>query len=327
MASRPDEVFYSNLLREIRRGRVTPFLGAGVNLCGRPPGELFSMGKWLPSGTELAHYLAREFNYRPARENDDADLLRVSQWVTVALGSGPLASELHDIFDRDYRPTRVHEVLAQLPDHVRTSGGVEYPLVLTTNYDDGLEQAFDAAGEEYDVLIYVAEGPDQGKFRHIAPNAESVLVEIPNKYDEISLAVRPVIAKIHGAVSRNAPDEKMDSYVISEDNYIDYLTRTDIAELLPAGIASRMMRCHYLFLGYSLRDWNLRAILHRIHREQALRQNSWVVQHHPDPLEEKAWQRRNVETFDVDLVDFMEELGDLLRRQAITDSSEGVVAS
>ena len=36
-----------------------------------------------------------------------------------------------------------------------------------------------------------------------------------------------MILKIHGAVDRDEPKE--DSFVITEDNYIDYLTATDVA--------------------------------------------------------------------------------------------------
>jgi len=69
-------------------------------------------------------------------------------------------------------------------------------------------------------------------------------------------------------------------------------------------VVQRMQRCHYLFLGYSLRDWNLRAILHRIRRARALVNISWAVQRDPDPLEEQAWQSRHVDIFAVDLVEF-----------------------
>lgn len=49
----------------MRLGTVVPFLGAGVNLCGRPAGAGFSPGSYLPSGGELAELLATEFYYPP----------------------------------------------------------------------------------------------------------------------------------------------------------------------------------------------------------------------------------------------------------------------
>jgi len=67
----------------LAKGSVVPFLGAGVNLCDRPPGSPFSPGRFLPSGRELADLLADEFFY-PAE--DVRDLLRVSQYVAVKAG-------------------------------------------------------------------------------------------------------------------------------------------------------------------------------------------------------------------------------------------------
>ena len=46
-----------------------------------------------------------------------------------------------------------------------------------------------------------------------------------------------MILKIHGAVDR--PNARRDSYVITEDHYIDYLTKTDIGQLIPAELLGR----------------------------------------------------------------------------------------
>ena len=55
----------------------------------------------LPSPDEVAAYLAECFDYPPRRERD---LARVSQYVALMKGVGPLYDELHDLFDRDYEP-------------------------------------------------------------------------------------------------------------------------------------------------------------------------------------------------------------------------------
>ena len=117
-----------------------------------------------------------------------------------------------------------------------------------------------------------------------------------------------MILKIHGAVIRGAQIPDDDSYVVTEDDYIEALTRTDIVSILPVSIVRRMQHCHYLFLGYSLRDWNLRAILHRIRRDRTLGNNSWVVSTHSDPFEEKAPESRSVEMYDLDLTEFAQAL-------------------
>ena len=52
----------------------------------------------------------------------------------------------------------------------------------------------------------------------------------------------------------------------------------------------------YLFLGYSLRDWNLRVILNRIWGQQELDVRSWAVQRSGgtrfDEIEQELWSRR-----------------------------------
>jgi hypothetical protein len=57
------------VMRRLREGRVIPFLGAGTNLCGRPKDASWRAGEYLPSGTELAAYLADGYGYRRARRS------------------------------------------------------------------------------------------------------------------------------------------------------------------------------------------------------------------------------------------------------------------
>jgi hypothetical protein len=299
----PTDTHYRIVARAIAEGRLVPLLGAGVNLCGRPGGTGWQLGRNLPTGAELAAYLASVFDFPP---DEVQELLRVSQYATVMTGSGPLYEELHRVLDADYEPTKVHNLLATVPAFLRRRGLVRYQLIVTTNYDDALERAFRAAGEEFDLVCYVAEGRHRGKFHHITPDGDLRLIERPNEYKALSLTERTVILKIHGAVDRLVPER--DSYVITEDHYIDYLTRTDIAQLVPVGLAARLRRSHFLFLGYSLADWNLRVILHRIWGEQELSYSSWSIQLDPKPLEEGFWRRRGVEILHARLEDYIDAL-------------------
>jgi hypothetical protein len=178
---------------------------------------------------------------------------------------------------------------------------------VTTNYDDALERAFAQAGEQVDVVTYIADGGHRGQFTHRAPDAEPVVIERPNEYRALSLELRPVILKVHGAVDRE--DRDRDSYVITEDNYIDYLTRTDISTLVPVTLAAKLRQSHILFLGYGMRDWNLRAIFHRIWQERRRGYASWAIQLGPAPIEQAFWQKRGVEILDVALETYVAELG------------------
>jgi hypothetical protein len=224
-------------------------------------------------------------------------------------GLGPLYEELHGLFNTDYPPTPIHRVFAELPKLLHGKGYPHRPipgyelLIVTTNYDDLMERAFHEADQPFDLLSYEAEGPARGKFWHLPYRGKPRLVEKPNEDSKVSLDKRPVIVKIHGAVDRATSElEKgRDSFVITEDQYIDYLTRTDISTLLPVRVAAELKRSHFLFLGYSLRDWNVRVILHRIWGQQRLDYASWAVQRHTHALDEKLWSKRGVEILDVPL--------------------------
>jgi len=215
---------YRLIAKRLLKGKVVPVLGAGVNLCERPPDAVFEQGRYLPSGRELASVLARDYPLIKTR-----DLAQVAQYIAALAGQGPLYEELHDVFDADYPPTRLHQFLARISRHTRAAGRGGM-LFVTTNYDDSLERAFAEEGEPYELVTYIAEGKDRGRFRHFRADGRVTVIDRPNKYNDLRLDRSSVIAKIHGAVDRHS---NLDSFVITEDHYIDYLTRADVGGALP----------------------------------------------------------------------------------------------
>ena len=297
-------------------GRVVPLLGAGVNLCGRPENWTWQHGDptYLPSGDELAGFLAEYFEFPAERsEASRLDLARVSQYAAVIQGSGPLHEELHQLFDADYPPTGLHSFLAELPSLQRERlGAAKYQLIVTTNYDDALERAFRDAGEPYELIVYEAEGDNRGNFVHVPHDGQGPQrIETPNEYDAIPHSDRTVILKMHGAVDRGDPDR--DSYVITEDHYIEYLARKDVSNLIPVQIAAKLRKSSFLFLGYRMRDWNLRVILHRIWGEQRLSYKSWAIQLEPEPIEQEFWSKRGGEILRMGLDEYVEGLDHAIR--------------
>jgi hypothetical protein len=315
--SEPLELHSRRVMRELLDGRVVPLFGAGANLSGRPAGSSWERGRYLPSATELAGHLAARFDYPDDGLNE---LVRVSEYAYVTTGSGPLYEHLHEVFDADYPSGPLHTFLAELPARLRDAGRpAAYPLVLTTNYDDALERAFKEVGEPFDVVSYMADGEYRGRFVHWAPGAEPVVVERPNEYRGVRPGERAVILKMHGAVDRTSPDAPWDSYVITEDHYIEYLAHTDLANLVPVTLAAKLRRSHFLFLGYGMQDWNLRVILHRIWGAQKLKYKSWAIQLAPSELDREFWELRGVDILDVPLDRYAEALeeafAELLREE------------
>jgi len=303
--------------RKMLKGMVVPLLGAGVNVCGRPDGFSWRWGErqYLPSGTELAAYLAKEFD-APDELSSTNDLLRISQFIdAIDRSEGELYETLHRIFDADYEPGPVHTFLAQLPPLLREQKA-RLQVILTTNYDDALERAFEAVDEPYDLITYIVSSPSEfrGRFMHWPPGEKPRVIESANDYDALDLGERTVILKLHGAVRRRETFEE-DNYVITEDHYIDYLTHTDITNLLPPVVTARLRNSHFLFLGYSMRDWNLRVILRRIWGEQKLEYGSWAIQRDADEMERAVWEKRNVEILKLDLCSYTDQLADAIQER------------
>ncbi len=309
--SDPLDAHYQLVLKAIIDNRLIPFFGAGVNLCGRPHGASWKCNTHLPSGGELSEHLANNFAYS---SSDKWDLTRVSQYIALMVGTAPLYEELHKLLNADYPPTCLHQFYATLPTLLRTKGyGSSNQLIVTTNYDDVMERAFQASGESFDIVSYVADGEQRGKFLHYLPNGDVRLIERPNEYRDVSPTTRPVILKIHGAIDR--ANEERDSYVITEDHYIDFLARADISTLIPVLLAAKLRKSHFLFLGYSLRDWNLRVIFHRIWGEQRLSYKSWAIQLNPTDLDTRFWAKRDVDILNIPLEEYTAALS--MRAQAL----------
>jgi hypothetical protein len=316
--SRPDARHYETVASEMLDGWVTPFLGAGVNLAERAPKTPWKMEQEFPSGVELAAYLASRRGVRYPNDQPK-DLLRVSQYFDAVLGALRLYDTLHGVFALKHAPTKVHRLLADVAAKLEARGSPRQ-LLITTNYDDALERAFVDKGVEYDLVWYEAKkGSARGKFYHRPPGGNATLIERPDEFAAVDFEIRPVILKLHGTTTESRRD---DSYVITEDHYIDYLTEADI----PAVLTERMAETHFLFLGYSLHDWNLRVILNRLWREQQLGLPSWSIQIAIDRVEKRAWEDRGgeVELFAVPLLTYVEKLAKKLDAQSRDGASAAV---
>jgi hypothetical protein len=294
---------YDYVAAALGYGAVVPLLGAGANLCD-PGREGWELGRNLPSGGELSQYLVNRYGYPGG---DTHDLLRVSQYAEAKRGDGTLYDALHVVFTASYGYTVVHEFLASLPRRLAAPGHAgPHQLIVTTNYDDALEQALTSAGEPFDLIWYSAVGRHAGRFMHKPPDGDARPIKRPNEY-RLSVEDRTVILKIHGAVNRG--DRTSDSYVISEDHYIKFLTNTNLNELLPKTLLATLLNSHFLFLGYSLRDWNLRVILHQIWTQREQSRDSWAIQREVDEIDSALWDARNVRLHNVALDAYVEELG------------------
>ncbi len=206
----------------------------------------------------------------------------------------------------DYLPNKLHRFLAALPKLLRARGcEVCGQLIVTTNYDDAVEQAFLDCNEDLDVVSYAGGRNEPAHFVHIKPSGERVEI-VGDDYRDFDLDRRSVLLKIHGAIDRS--DANGDRYVITEDHYIDYMTRENAVGLIPRSLLGPMQRSSFLFLGYALRDWNLRVILRSIWEERTRQIPSWAIQRSPSEIDEKLWRRHDIEILGVPLEEWVDAM-------------------
>jgi DNA-binding SARP family transcriptional activator len=286
---------HDDVARAMLAGRLVIVLGSGISGTG---------DGGLPGFDEVAAHLAESFDCPP---DHDHGLTRVSQYVALMKGIGPLYDELHAIFDRDFSPVPAHTMLVGAIRNAREQGAAGQ-LVLTANFDQALEHALTVAGERFDVVSYIALGRHRGRFLHVPAEGDVCVVELPNAYDDLTPESQTVILKIHGGVDRQ-PTRTWDSFAVSEDDYIDYLAQDELAESVPMRIVAKLRRSHFLFLGYPLRDWHVRVFLHRLWGREKPAYRSWAVEAKPDPVELESWRSRGVDVVDASPEVYLEALG------------------
>ena len=242
---------YGVIWNRWQSGRVVPFLGAGASFVGRPAGAAWNARTpaFLPSGVDLARFLADESEFPSSDAHDRADLAKVSSYYVDIAGRALLRERLRSLLNHPYPSGPLHRLLAEIASP---------QVIVVTNYDTLVEQAFRAADKPYDLVIHPADRNDIANSVLWWPHGGSEPMAVaPNELD-IDLATTTVIYKMHGTVTPET--EAWDNYVITEEDYVDFLSRMTRQHRGARAVLSRF-RSGLLFLGYGLRDWNLRVVL------------------------------------------------------------------
>ncbi|HYX30935.1 MAG TPA: SIR2 family protein [Pyrinomonadaceae bacterium] len=303
---------YGEIVDLLNSGKVVPFLGAGVNFGMRQPGAKWDDKQpgFLPSGAELSRFLAAKSNFPSDDDHDLVDLAKVASYFVETSGRPRLRERLREVFDRDFDPCDIHTYLAEVPAPL---------LVVTTNYDDLTERAFVKSGKPYDLVVHPTDRKDVEAsvlwWPHQADKPETIA---PNKLF-VDLNTTTVIYKMHGTVAR--PTKEWDSYVITEEDYVDFLSRMTGQTAVPAQFMRHFRTRHFLFMGYGLNDWNLRVVLNNLRSvlpsagtndatEDLAGEDlpSWAIQFQPSDLEVELWQARSVKIYDVDINEFVKQM-------------------
>ena len=255
--SRLEDNDWINILKLIKKGKCTPFIGAGA------------CAGILPMGRDIANKWSKEYNY-PLKDSDD--LPRVAQFVAIEqydmLPKEEIIDQFEDVHPPDFSQVdEPHSALASLP----------LSMYITTNYDNFMIQALKQYNKEpaRDFCTWNKYLEDLGK-------SDSSFI---NYMQYSPNTVHPLVYHLHGYT--NIPQ----SMVVTESDYLDFLIYMvkNWQALLPAVVRTALSASALLFVGYSLIDWDFRVLLRGIisSHEASLTYPAMAVQLRPDILNEK----------------------------------------
>ena len=251
-----------------KQGKCILFLGAMAS-APSPKGSPFRYKKTQapPGGAELSRRLAARCEYP---DEDETNLQRVSLYYQFREGGSRqslVQAITEEITGPDIVPSPALKMLAALP----------FSIVITTNYDHLVDIALSRANTR--------DGRPKEPIRRIYdPNRPGPPEPVPLDPTE----EKPILLKLHGDIDNPA------SIVVTEEDYIVFIQRMSVRHLHPIheNIRARMNTWPILFIGYSLKDYNLRLLFRtlRWHVDTANFPLSFSVDPSPDHLIVSIWQ-------------------------------------
>jgi hypothetical protein len=216
---------------------------------------------------ELAQLLAQECHFVDVLGKDEPlDLQRVSLCFEATQGRSVLVQRLKTYLRDNKEPSPALLMLAAMP----------FRIFVTTNYDPLLDRALREIRPPKQAVGFIY-SPDNDK-----PTPDMTEDPTPE---------RPMLFKMHGDFDRE------DSIVATDENYITFIQRMsdkDAVHPLPETLRFRLQKWPTLFVGYSLKDYNLRLLFRtlRWRLDPAKFPRSYSLDPNPDPLILQLWQNR-----------------------------------
>jgi SIR2-like domain len=248
--------------KAVRDRQCILFLGAGVH-APPPAGSPFSYpaAQRPPLGAALSRELASACDFVGRFPGGDiGDLPRVALAYEIDSSRARLVDAITRAVATDRAPSPMLNALARL----------DFPLVITTNYDALFERALQAVGKQPRVAVYSPEPEPTTDFRNATPES-------------------PVIYKLHGDIARR------ESLVVTDEDYIQFVLRMSDKEPydpIPLSLKFFLTGSTTLFVGYSLLDYNLRLLFKTLRWkiDAANVPDMYSVDARPDPLILDVWQ-------------------------------------
>jgi SIR2-like domain len=146
---------------------------------------------------------------------------------------------------------------------------LNFPIIVTTNYDSLFRDALIEAGKSPITEYYIPGRPG----KDIDPSDDPT-------------SQKPFLFKIHGCESNAS------SMVLTDEDYIDFvlgMSEKEGMNPVPQTIFYRMSKWPTLFIGYSLQDYNLRLLLKTLRQGKDRFKTCYAIDPYPDSLITRVW--------------------------------------
>lgn len=174
---------------------------------------------------------------------------------------------------------------------LRALAELNFPLVITTNYDQLFEKALARVNKKPCVSVYNPHENVETK-DYLYDNAAALNAEEKSaEQEKVPSVEQPFLVKVHGDISDR------DSLVITDEDYINFVWRMGHKapyNPIPLTFRNYFVKWPTLFIGYSLTDYNLRLlfITLRWKIDKASFPPTYSVDPYPDPLILDFWQNQ-----------------------------------
>jgi hypothetical protein len=257
----------ADIAGKIRDQQCVLFLGAGAHAAGDGLDTQWPTEQRPPMGTALARYLATRSNFCARHPDDDPrNLMRVALDYEIERKRSGLIEAVRAQVQTGKTGSPLLEQLARL----------DFPVVVTTNFDTHFEDALSRVGKRPFVSTYKS-------------NVDAT--ERSDDYPRMQPSSRePFVLKLHGDIERSPG-----SIVITEEDYIQFVLRMSDKppyHPVPPVAAHYLAKAATLFVGYGLKDYNLRLLFKTLRWRMDVVPQTYSVDVHPDPLVQEVLERR-----------------------------------
>ncbi|MGB0848924.1 MAG: SIR2 family protein [Thiolinea sp.] len=277
----------------VQRGEMVLFLGNGIASA--------YLGDHVDEG-RLVSQLAKQIGY----EHFNGSLSSIAEYYQLRpdFGQNELLKTVRSHLNGHGDQMILYSALAK----------VQSPLILISSvYDNRLEEAFQIAGKPYVELASIVQRSEDYDIGHVlvtySDNHQPCKVYPEEDLSGMQFIEKgySVIYKIRGNCSEMKPkvmeEELMqrDALTLAESSYFSFARYAD--RIIPGYLAKQLRNRGFLFVGYQARDWEDRLLAGALLEKRISQEPCYVLGEMDEPMEMAFWKSKQVEQYPMNIRD------------------------